>query len=77
MEKNQYHKHDEKWRLNFGFSPGTKEEMDKKLANGVQNLTPHLQGAAVTSYSNICWAGIQVPRLHTFWFLMKSQKSRS
>lgn len=52
MEKNQYQKHNEKWKLNFGFSPGTKEEIDKRLANRMQNLTPHLQGATVTSYSD-------------------------
>lgn len=53
MEKNQYQKHDEKWKLNFGFISGTKEEIVKRLANWMQNLTPHLQEAAVTSYSDV------------------------
>lgn len=44
MEKNQYQKHDEKWKLNFGFSSGTKEEIVKRLADWMQNLTAHLQG---------------------------------
>lgn len=64
MEKTNIRSTMEKWKLNF-ISPGTKEEIDKRLANGMQNLTPHLQGATVTSYSDAAELEFMGPMAHT------------
>lgn len=71
--ENRWQGHDETWQLNFGFSNGAEEQSDKRWANVMQNLTPHLKSKAAASYSwwLLCWnSGPKTPDL-----LVSNEKS--